>query len=127
MQLASTFLVMAFVAIVTLWPIALVVAVAYHSLAKRWRRVGQVALLLPVWTVAASVGLLQMPRLMAALEAPSRTPTLVTAGTAIGFALCCAALAWGLLIRSFGGQASSGADQPLLARQQPLAPDHIER
>ena len=114
--LALSPLAIAFAAIVALWPVAFVVAIAYHSLVRRWRRVGQVALLFPLWSVAASVGLVhmglvQMPSFLAALVAPSVTRNLFTAGAAIAVALSCAVLAWALLLRSLGGQAPVRTDQ----------------
>ena len=121
MPSTSFLLVLALAAIVTLWPPVFLGAVAYHAFAKRWRRVGQVALLLPLWTVAASIGLVQMPRLIAALDAPAPTRNLVYAGTAVAIALCCAALAWALLIRAFGGQASSASASPAAGKNRSAA------
>jgi len=115
---ASSPLVVVFAAIVALWPVAFIFALAYHSLAKHWRRVGQLALLFPLWSVAASVGLVQMPPLLAALSAPSLTRNLFTAGTAIAVALSCAVLAWALLIRSFGSQAPTRTDHQLAGGQR---------
>ncbi|MBI5719673.1 MAG: hypothetical protein HZC37_18545 [Burkholderiales bacterium] len=111
MDLAASPLLIAFVVIVTLWPIVFLGAVAFHSFARRWRRAGQVALLLPLWMIAASIGLVQVPPFIAALAAPSPTRSLVIAGTASAFALCCAILAWALLLRSFGGLGPSRPDR----------------
>lgn len=92
-----------------LWPVAFVLALLRHSLAKRWRRVGQVALLLPIWTAAASVGLTQVAPFVAALDAEpqARNPFITVA--AVGFTVFFATLAWGLLVRSSGAR-SPGAD-----------------
>jgi hypothetical protein len=121
MQFASSALVMFFAALLALWPLVFLVAVLRHLFAKRWRRVGQVALLLPLWTIAASVGLVQLGPFMAALDAPSPPRSPFMAVTAIGFALCCAAVAWGLLIRSFGGEPS------LRPGQEPPSPGQVPR
>lgn len=88
------------------WPLAFVVAVALQARKQRWRRVGQLALLFPVWCVAASIGLLQLPRLVAALDgtAPGGgKPALAT--VAVVLALCLGALVWALLVQSFREQA----------------------
>lgn len=114
----SSLLILALTVVMTLWPIAFLAAVAYHAFARRWRRVGQAALLLPLWSVAASVGLVQMPRLMAALDAPALTRNLVYAGTAIAFALCCAVLAWALLLRSFGARDAPVSDRLATGKNQ---------
>lgn len=90
------------------WPLAFLVAIVSQAIKQRWRRVGQLALLLPVWCVAASIGLLQLPRLIAALDgtAPGGgKPAL--AAVAVGLALCLGALVWALLVQSFGKQAGS--------------------
>lgn len=101
MQFASSALVILFTAVLALWPVAFLVAVVLHGLAKRWRRVGHVALLLPLWTIAASIGLTQLEPFTAALTAPSQGRSPVMPVVAVAFALCCAAVAWALLIRSF--------------------------
>lgn len=97
----------AFSAFLALWPIALVAALAHHARARRWARVGQLALLLPLWTVAASIGLVQFPRLLAALGGtePGRFGV---AFAAVILALCCGAVAWALLLRSFARSAAGG-------------------
>jgi hypothetical protein len=99
-------------AILALWPVAFLVAAALHGLARRWRHVGQIAWLLPLWSIAASIGLVQFPRLLKAFE-PSAPPgpTLV-AITAAVFALCCAGVAWALLLRSFASDHRSGTLAP---------------
>jgi hypothetical protein len=112
MQIASSALVALFTAFLALWPIAFLVAVVLHGVAGRWRRVGQVALLLPVWTIAASVGLTQLAPFMAALNAPAPGRSPVMPVVAVAFALCCAAVAWALLIRSFDRPPSSGPGRP---------------
>lgn len=102
MQLASLTLLILLAVFLGLWPLGFVLALLRHSLAKRWRRVGQVALLLPVWTTAASLGLTQVAPLIAALDAvpEARNPFVTVA--AVGLTLFFAALAWGLLVRSSG-------------------------
>ena len=62
------------------------------------------AFLLPLWTIAASVGLTQLAPFIAAFEGPSQGRSPFIPVVAVGFALCCAALAWALLIRSFERQ-----------------------
>ena len=109
---ALSALVFLFAALMGLWPLAWLFVVVRHSLSRRWRRVGQVALLLPLWTIAASVGAVQFARLLAARDAAAASPNLLIAATSIGVALCVATVAWLLLIRSFGDRPSEGpADQ----------------
>src|SRR6185436_21104075 len=101
MQSASLVLVVLFSAFLALWPAAFLVVGALHALAKRWRRLGQIALLLPVWSISASIGLIQFPRLLNAFE-PSAQPALSLGSVmAVVFALCCAAVVWALLVRSW--------------------------
>ena len=106
--------VVLFAAFLALWPVAFFLAVVRHFIHKQWRRVAQVALLLPIWSIPASVGLIQVTRLTAALEAPQPSSAWVMPATAIGLSLCCGVLAWALLLRSFGGASSAGE------RRQPL-------
>jgi hypothetical protein len=98
MHPALWFLAIAFAALLALWPVALVAVAGRHALARRWRRVGQVAWLLPVWMIAASIGLTQLAPVLKALDtgAPLQRPLL--AGLALVVALCCAGLAWALLV-----------------------------
>jgi hypothetical protein len=107
MQLSLSLPVMAFVAVLALWPLAFVVSVACHVLAKRWQRVSRVAWLVPLWMLAASIGLLQLPSLLAALDASSPPRSPILPAVAIGFSLFCAILAWALLFGSFGSRGSS--------------------
>lgn len=111
MEFASAALAVFIAAFLGLWPFVFLLAVVRHALGKRWQRVGQVAFLLPLWTIAASIGLVKLAPFLAALNdpAPSRSPFVATA--AIGFALCCAAVAWALLIRSFGDPPPPGDGQ----------------
>ena len=109
MQFAPSALVIAFAAFLALWPVAFVVVLLLHAFAKRWRRVGQVAFLLPLWTIAASVGLTQLAPFIAAIDALPKGRSPFIPVVAVGLALCCAAVAWALLIRSFGHQSSSAS------------------
>lgn len=106
---ALWFLAIAFAALLALWPVALLAVAGRHALARRWRRVGQVASLLPLWMVAASIGLTQLAPLLKALEvgAPLQRPML--AGLALVVALCCAGLAWALLVAAAKPQAGRPA------------------
>ena len=101
-QVGALALVAVFSAFLALWPVAFLVAAGLHSIAKRWRRLGQIALLVPVWSVAASIGLIQFPRLLNAFEPSTQPGPSLGSIAAIVFALCCAAVAWALLVRSFG-------------------------
>jgi hypothetical protein len=104
-------LVTLFTAFLALWPVACLLAMLFHSMARQWRRVGQVALLLPLWTIAASVGLLQVRALSAATDPALATRVSFGASAGIGFALCIAAVAWWLLFRSFGRGPSQPVDR----------------
>jgi hypothetical protein len=95
-------LAVVFAAVLGLWPFAFVAVVAWHLVGRRWRRIGRLGWLVPLWMLAASVGLLQLPSLLAALDAaaPPRSPILPA--VAMAFSLFCAVLAWALLVGSFG-------------------------
>ena len=108
MQNTLSALVIVFAVLVALWPFAWIVAVVRHSLARRWQRAGQVALLLPVWAVAASVSALQLARLFAAQDAKP-APTVWGAIASIGVGACVATVAWLLLLRSFGDRSPEGS------------------
>jgi hypothetical protein len=101
MELMLSALATAFAAVLALWPLVLLVAVVRHSLAGRWKQVGKLALLLPLWMIAASLGLRQAVPLFMAVgsESLSRSPFfgVIATGVAVFFAL----LAWGLLLSSF--------------------------
>ena len=106
MQTLLLVLVVLFSAFLALWPAAFLVAAVLHSIARRWRGLRRIALLVPVWSIAASIGLIQFPRLLhvfapSAQPGPSN-PSLGTIAAVI-LALCCAAIAWALLVRSFDG------------------------
>jgi hypothetical protein len=109
MQFEPSALAVLFAVFVGLWPVACLLALIHHSFTRQWRRVGRVALLLPLWTIAASVGLTQMAPFLAAPGAAPASTSPFAAAAGIGFALCCAAAAWWLLLRSFGGRSSSGS------------------
>ncbi|NRF70555.1 hypothetical protein HLB44_26470 [Aquincola sp. S2] len=101
MNLAILALIILFAVPMALWPVLWLFVLGRHALSRRWQRVGQVALLLPLWTIAASVAALQFPRLLVALNAEKVPPGLLFAAVAIGVATCFATIAWLLLIRSF--------------------------
>lgn len=101
MRLALSTLVMLYAFAMALWPLAWLVALVRQSLAKRWRRAAQLAMLLPLWTIAASIGVVQLPSLRAVPEAAPSSPRVLVAVTSIGVAACFGAVAWLLLLRSF--------------------------
>lgn len=110
MMTATHALILACAAVLALWPAAFLVAATLHGFARRWRHIGQIAWLLPLWSIAASIGLVQFPRLLKAIDTPAPPgPTLVAITAAI-FALCCVGVAWALLLRSF-----ASADRPSTA------------
>jgi hypothetical protein len=111
MQTASQAALIVFAAFLGSWPVVCLVALLHHALAKRWRRVGQVALLLPLWMTAASLGLVQVAPIIASLDAPTPVRSPVVAVAAIACTLFLAALAWGLLVRSFGGARRPDGDE----------------
>jgi hypothetical protein len=104
MEVLLSALATAFVLMLALWPLVLLVAVVRHALAGRWKQVGKLALLLPLWMIAASLGLRQAVPLFMAVGSESlpRSPFygVVATGIAVFFAL----LAWGLLLHSFGAR-----------------------
>jgi hypothetical protein len=105
MHSVASVLVVIFSACLVLWPAGFLVAAGLHSFARRWRQLGQIAWLVPLWSIAASIALVQFPRLMEAFE-PAARPGLSLGGiAAVVFALCCAAIAWALLVRSLVGPA----------------------
>jgi NADH:ubiquinone oxidoreductase subunit K len=109
MQSAAQMLVVLFSAFLAFWPAAFIVVGASHALAKRWSRLGQIALLLPVWSIAASIGLVQVPRLLNAFEPSGQRGLSLGSIMALLFALCCAAIAWALLVRAFRGRATAAS------------------
>jgi uncharacterized membrane protein len=105
---APFLLVVVFAALMAPWPVVWMAALVRHALARRWRRVGQVALLLPLWTMAASIGAVKLPPLLAARGAAQLSPNVVVAATSIGVAACFAVVAWLLLVRAFGSGGALG-------------------
>jgi hypothetical protein len=89
-----------FAVFVALWPLACLAAVIHASFTRRWARVVRAAMLLPLWTIAASVGMVSLSAFGSAAKAAQPLPAQVKAAVGVGFALCCAAAAWWLLIRS---------------------------
>ena len=108
MQTAAALSVVFFSAFLALWPVAFLVVAALHAIAKRWGRVGQLVLLVPVWSIAASIGLAQFPRLLSLVEPSAQSSASFGSIAAVIFALACAAIAWALLVRSLGERSSSG-------------------
>src|SRR3990167_9125770 len=88
MQIALSLLVLFFVVVVGLWPLACLAAVVHHAMRRRWRAIGQLALLLPLWTIAASVVALQLAPLLARAEAASSPTATLVAATGVGVAVC---------------------------------------
>ena len=107
MQTAAPILVIVFSAFLALWPVAFLGVALRHAVTKRWRSVGQVALLVPVWSISASIGLIQFPRLLGMFESSAQPGASLGSIAAVVFALCCAAIAWALLVRSFGERAAA--------------------
>lgn len=110
----SNALVIVFSAVLALWPVAFVAGGVWHALAGRWRALGRLAMLLPLWCVAASIGLTQGPRVIALVnDGPAAITRPGLAIAAVVFSLCFAALAWALLLRSFrnGRPAPAPADR----------------
>jgi uncharacterized membrane protein len=101
---AQSALVVLFALPMALWPLLWLFALGRHALRGRRRRMMQVALLLPLWTVAASIGAIQLPVLLAALQATPPSPRWWIAATSVGVAACIAVLAWLLLVRSWGAE-----------------------
>jgi hypothetical protein len=88
MRFALLAMIVLFSVPMALWPILWLFVLTRHALSKRWRHVGKVALLLPLWTIAASLGAIQFPRLLAALNAEKSPPSLLVAAVAIAVAIC---------------------------------------
>lgn len=105
MQTVTLALVVLFSAFLALWPAAFLVAAGLHSFARRWQRLRRIAWLVPVWTIAASIGLMQLPRLLNGWAQADRPGPTLIAITAIVLAMCCAGVAWALLLRSFASDA----------------------
>ena len=101
MNTALLALLALFVAVVALWPVVWVAAIIRLLLSRQWQRLGRLALLLPLWTVAASIGAVKFGLLFASKDAANFSPPLVIAATSIGIAMCFAVVAWLLLVRSF--------------------------
>ena len=97
-HIAISALVVVFTVPMVLWPLGWLVVLVRHALARRWQHVGRVALLLPLWTIAASIGAVQLNGLLAPADA---SPRPLIAATSIAIAFVMAVMAWGLLIASF--------------------------
>src|SRR5436190_20659625 len=110
MPFDPSLLVIPFAVFVGLWPIAFLGVLLRHSLAREWHRVGRIALLLPLWTVAASVGLRQLAPYIAEPSAAHALPSPFITAAGVGFAACCVAAGWWLLLRSFGGPSRPAAN-----------------
>lgn len=94
-------LVFAFSAALALWPLAFLAGAVWHGLARRWQVVARLAMLLPLWCVAASIGLMQGPRVITLVnEGPAAITRPGMAIAATVFALSFAGLAWALLLRA---------------------------
>lgn len=101
----------AFAAVLALWPVAMLLVAVRLAWARRWRGVGQVAWLLPVWTIAASIGLTQLSPMLHALAAGTPVQRPLWVWVALVIALCCGGLAWALLVVA----ARAPADRPVPA------------
>jgi hypothetical protein len=99
MPSTASVLIFVFTAILALWPVACLLAAAHHAWRTLWRRLGLLALLLPLCTIAVSIGRWQLAPFMAPPAAPR--PSLFLVAPGIGLALCCAVAAWWLLLRTF--------------------------
>lgn len=102
-------LVALFSAFLALWPLGFAAVFAMHALARRWKRAAQLALLLPLWCVAASLGLVQLPRLIGALDGSLPAARAGTATVALVLSLCIAGVAWALLLRSYRERSDAAA------------------
>jgi hypothetical protein len=98
-------LIALFSAFLALWPLGFAAVFAMHALARRWKRAAQLALLLPLWCVAASLGLVQLPRLIGALDGSLPAARAGTATVALVLSVCIGAVAWALLLRSYRDRA----------------------
>ncbi len=101
MNEALPVLLLLFALLLAVWPLAWLGAMLPHALARRWRRVGELALLIPLWSVAATIALAQLAPWYAARDIGQATAEAPPVGAALGLAAGCAAAAWWLLLRSF--------------------------
>jgi hypothetical protein len=100
---------MAVAAALALWPVALLLVAARFALARRWRSVAQVAWLLPLWTIAASIGLTQLGPLLQALADGAAVQRPLWVWVALLVALCCGGLCWALLVTAARAPATEPA------------------
>ncbi|WP_418314941.1 hypothetical protein [Piscinibacter sakaiensis] len=103
MSIVAAALLLLYVVLAGAWPLLWIYALARHALARRWQSVTRIALTLPLWTVAVSVGGLQVHTLMLTASAtalPHESPRPVLAATAMLVALCANVVAWLLLWRA---------------------------
>jgi hypothetical protein len=105
-------LIVVFSVPMALWPFGWLYVLIRHALARRWQHVGRVALLLPLWTIAASIGAVQLGGLLGPAAAAGASPRPLIAATSIAIAFVMAVMAWGLLVASFRNP------------QRPIAQDH---
>jgi hypothetical protein len=109
MRFAISALIVVFTVPMALWPFGWLIVLVRHAMARQWQRVGKVALLLPLWTIAASIGAVQLGGLLAPLSESAASPRPLIAATSISIAFLLAVMAWGLLVASFRSSASPSA------------------
>ena len=110
MHIAASALLFTYALLTGIWPLVWLFAIARQAIARHWPSVVRLALLLPLWTVAVSVGGLQVHSLLAAAidsAAAQTSPRPVLAATAMLVALCAAVVAWLLLLRLIRENAGS--------------------
>lgn len=114
MQSAPSFFVILFALFLALWPVACLIAALQLSITKQWRRLGQLGLLLPLWTIAASVGLMQVTPFLSTSGATDAVASPLLAAAGVGLSMGLGVAAWWLLYRSVltKSMMSSGPRRP---------------
>lgn len=102
MQAATSALIIVFALFLALWPVACLLVAIRHGLRQQWGRLGQLGLLVPLWTIAATVAVLLLAPFLATADAERPLPSPFWATLGLGFALSCGAVAWGLLFATLG-------------------------
>ena len=85
---------------VALWPVACLFAVVHHLFTKQWRRVGALALLIPLWAISPLVILVGLGPYIPAPDAQEPSSGAHSA-LSLGIGAFCAVGAWWLLLRTF--------------------------
>lgn len=102
MQAAISALIIVSALLLALWPLACLLVAIRHGMRQQWGRLGQLGLLVPLWTIAATVVVLLLAPFLTAPDVERSLPSPFWATLGLGFVLFCGGAAWGLLFATLG-------------------------